>query len=157
MMKVVARQRRFRTVVALLGLGALSACNLFRHDHDHPEAEVHTMRLTFTGPGGTQTLNVTGASGENRSVTLGLGTTAVEATWIRADGTPDPIAHTTEFRLDATVQGTGVVWTPSATVHHAGTLAIQSPVTNVAVNFGLLHVVENHHDFGPFTVQVSAQ
>jgi hypothetical protein len=145
--------------LGLAVLTAASGCNLFGQARDDDHVEVVSMRLTFTSAGtAPQVLNLTGAAGENRAVTLGVGTTTVSAHWLRADGQPDPVAHTAAFRLEATPPaGSGVTWALSSTSNHAGTLTIPGAVTNVQVPFSLFHVSENHPDFGPIPVTITAQ
>ena len=143
----------FKTVAALAMLALLASCGSDSTSPDREdEPDVVAIRLTF-GSGAPVTF--TGAAGESRSVRVPLGATAVSAQWLRADGSVDPAATAGVFRLRVTTPA-GITFVNDPASAFSGTLTVSSATTNAPVEFGLLHVAENHTDWGPITVNVSA-
>jgi len=141
----------FRIAAVLSVLAFAASCDSdSTGPDDEDEPEVTQMRITF----GAQSFTFTGAQGEARAVRVPVGTTAVSVQWLRADGTVDPIAVTPTFTLRVT-GANGVTFTNSAAQSFSGTLTAPA-VTNAPVQFELLHVAENHPDFGPLTINISA-
>jgi hypothetical protein len=144
------RNRRRRLLGASLALAlAHVACD------DDPmqaeeEPEVATMRLTV----GTQTIDVA----DNGVVTGGpiaipVGSTAISVEWLLADGSPADDVDGVEFQLDVQTDNAAIV-TFTRTGPFVGTLVGVTP-GSTTVEMGLLHVLEGHHDFGPFVVPVT--
>jgi hypothetical protein len=139
--------------IAILALVVLagSGCSESIRDDDEDEPQVASMRLTFNG---TTTVTLTGAGG-TQSVTLPQGPNTVTAVFLRQDGSPDPVAVSGVFRLEVTAVGP-ITFTRSGTNFFAGTLTIGAPLNSVGVQFSLYHIADDHHDFGPFTVNVTS-
>ncbi len=152
-MLVMKRFRRLLQVVTAVSVAAtVSACGDDTAEPD-PEPEVATMRLTV----GTQTITVNTSgtvTGGPLVVTRGTNV-AVAATWLRADGTADPLVTTAEFRLSGTSDNAATA-TFTHTAGFSGTIAGVAAGTT-QLRFGLLHIAENHNDFGPFPVPVTVQ
>lgn len=138
-------------LVALLALSVAAACGKDATDPHDDEPQVTQMRLTL----GSTSYTFTGAAGENRAVRVPLGATSVSVQWLRADGTVDAHATTPTFSLKVT-PGAGITFANTSAQSFTGTLTVAAAVTSVPVQFALLHVAENHEDFGPITVGVSA-
>ncbi len=140
---------RFRQLFAAstLVLG-LAACK----DNTGPEEaepEVVSMRITLAS-GATATVNASGTV--TGTLTIPAGTaTGFTIEFLNAAGAPDPLVTAAEFRASVT-PATGITFT--RTGNFAGTLRGDAAGT-VSVRFGLLHIEENHDDFGPFPVSVS--
>jgi hypothetical protein len=140
---------RFRQLIAVstLVLG-LAACK----DSTGPgeaEPEVATMRITLAS-GASATVNASGTV--SGSLTIPAGTaTGFTVEFLGASGAPDPLVTAAEFRASVT-PATGITFTRSG--NFEGTLRGDAAGT-VTVRFGLLHIKENHNDFGPFPVPVT--
>jgi hypothetical protein len=120
---------------------------------EEEEPKVTQIRLTF----GTQApVTYSLASGEVRNVHIPAGATTVTAQWLKADGTTETIATTTDFTLKVVVTGSGLAWTQASSNTFTGTLTATGTVTNATVTFALFHVAEQHEDFGPVPVTVSS-
>lgn len=141
-------RRSSRLVVALALVGLVGACKDSTGLDDH-EPEVESMRLTFSN-GSVVTVSSTGAVTGTASITTN-GSRTVTAEFLNAAGQPDDHVTADEFQLTVT-PGAGVTFT--RTGPFAGTLRAGATTGTVPVQFGLLHVPENHLDFGPFTVNV---
>lgn len=145
--------RRWTVSAALLLATAMGACKDSTGDAGDAEPDVATMRLTVTGQAPVSvSANGTVTGGPLR---VGVGESVVTATWLRADGTVDPNVTTAKFQLKVTVPATitGLAFARNATNPFSGTFSAQAAGT-VNAQFSLLHVEENHEDFGPFTVPV---
>jgi hypothetical protein len=142
---------RVLSTVALLAVSlTATACN---DDSTGPEPEpaVTQMRLTF---GNGQTLTLTGTS--TPTLRIPVGATTVTAQFLRADGSVDPVATAPTFRLRVIAPSGNISYAQNATNAFAGTLtATTATNTPIPVTFGLLHVAEDHTDFGPLTVQIT--
>ncbi|MBM4193537.1 MAG: hypothetical protein FJ202_04045 [Gemmatimonadetes bacterium] len=156
-MQSVLRQRWRHATAAVLALSLFAGgCKKDATAPEEEEPEVATMRLTING---TTVVNVS----ENGTVTgtfrIPVGTSTVVATWLKADGSADPIASdASAFRLAVVVpsNANGVAFALSATNNFTGTFtATSNTMTAVPVTFGLFHIAEQHTDFGPFTVPVT--
>jgi hypothetical protein len=151
-MFALLHHRTLRIAALLLATGIpLAAC-----DDDpveaEPEPEVATLRLTV----GTQvvTVNVESGTVTGGPITLPVGARTVQAEFLRADGTPDPIVTATAFRLDVTPTSTAVV-TFARTSAFSGTLTGLQSGQSTPVAFALFHLEEQHNEFSrPVTVQV---
>lgn len=130
--------------VATLALG-LSACSSTTDTH---EVHVDFMRLTV----GTQqaTVNSTGAVTGSIAITAGTAT-AVSVEFLNAAMTNALGEHADDFQVDV-APAAGITFTRSGPF--AGTLT-GSGTGVVAVSFALVHIVENHEDFGPFPVNIT--
>lgn len=140
---------RLATMFALIVASA--SCGEDTTEPEEEEPSTTQVRLTIGSQ--TQTFGPSGGA-----ITLSArGAVTVSAVWLKADGTSDPIANASEFRLQVTppASGVGSNITYSGT-GHGGTLTIPAAVTNAPVQFGLLHIAENHTDFGPLTVSITA-
>lgn len=123
---------------------------------EEEEPEVATMRLTING---TTVVNVSENGTVSGTFKIPVGTSTVVATWLKADGTPDPVASDgTKFRLSVVVPSNtnGVAFTLSSSNNFTGTFtATSNTATAIQATFGLFHLEEQHTDFGPFTVPVT--
>jgi hypothetical protein len=142
----ITRRRFAALAVAALALSA-SACK----DSTSPEAEpeVVTMRITPAG-GAAVTVSSTGVVTGTLTVPA-AGSRAVTVEFLNAAGEPDPVVDGSTFQVSV-APAAGITFV--RTGPFAGTLTGGAAGT-VAVQFGLLHIEENHNDFGPFTVNVS--
>ncbi len=128
-----------------------SACGKDATSPEEEEPSVTSMVLTFSNG---QTATITGSG--NNAVRIPVGATTVSAVFRRADGTPDPIVVTSVFRLEVVAPAGNLSFARNASNSFAGTLtATAATTTAVPVTFSLLHVAENHSDFGPFTVNIT--
>ncbi len=142
----IARRRFAAFAVAALVLGA-GACKDSTSPEEEPE--VVTMRITPAG-GSAVTVNSTGVVTGTLSVPA-AGSRAFTVEFLNAAGQPDPVVDGTTFQVSV-APAAGMTFT--RTGPFAGTLTAGAAGT-VAVQFGLLHIEENHNDFGPFTVNVT--
>jgi hypothetical protein len=112
--------------------------------NEEPEPDVATMRLVV----GTQTISVNANNGAvtGGPIVLAANTNVpVTATFLRADGLPDPLVTATTFDLDVVVPvGGGVTFTRTGAF--AGTLR-GTVAGSTTVRFGLLHLAEGHNEF----------
>lgn len=143
---VFARSRRFLGVtIAALTFGT-TGCD---DGHDHEHLEVEFMRLTI----GAQTITVNARgeiSGGTVTIPAGVATT-VTAVFLDDDMQPDDHVEADEFQLSVTPNA-GITFTRTGAF--SGTL-LGTTAGSIVVRFGLLHVEEDHHDFGPFQVPVT--
>ncbi|MFN0097398.1 MAG: hypothetical protein ACKVS7_01900 [Gemmatimonadaceae bacterium] len=142
----IARRRFAAFAVAALVLGA-GACKDSTSPEEEPE--VVTMRITPAG-GSAVTVNSTGVVTGTLSVPA-AGSRAFTVEFLNAAGQPDPVVDGTTFQVSV-APAAGMTFT--RTGPFAGTLTAGAAGT-VAVQLGLLHIEENHNDFGPFTVNVT--
>jgi hypothetical protein len=145
------RRRRFIAITLLAAVPTLTACS---KDDDHDdEPEVAFIELTI----GATTIRVDeGGNVTGGPVSIARDTdVAVTARFLRANGQPDPLVTADEFRLTGEPVNPGGI-TFTSTAAFTGTLrGLQAGIHGV--RFGLLHVAENHTDFGPLTVSITVQ
>jgi hypothetical protein len=131
---------------ALIVAAGVLACDESTPPEEEPA--VATMRLTVGGA----TIDVE----EDGSVTGGpitiSATTAISAAWLKADGTAESLVTGAEFELTVESADEGIV-TFTRTGPFAGTLNKVAAGTATA-EFALLHIAEQHEDFGPFPVSI---
>jgi len=136
-----------RAALLAVSVFALGACS---DDKDEHEVEVDFMRITA----GAQQLmvNSTGAvTGGPLALQAGVAR-AITVDFLKSDMTTDALADEAgAFQVALTVPA-GVTF--NRTGPFAGTLTA-SAAGSYNVSFALLHVEENHEDFGPFPVAVS--
>ena len=136
--------RRFLGMVLMAG--AIAACD------DDPvgpeEPEIDAVRLTL----GAQTVTITSLN-TTGTVTIPVGTTAISAVFLDADG--DVLHLGSEFELRVTPAASGAV-TFTRTGAFAGSLQATAAGTTT-MQIQAFHLEENHPDFGPFTVTVIVQ
>ena len=146
-----ARLRRSAALV--LAVAVVGACTDSTGPEDH-EPEVESIRLTFSsGSVVTSVVTISSTGAVTGTVTLPAGgSRTVAAEFLNAQGQPDDHVTADQFQL-AVTPATGVTF--SRTAAFQGTLTAGGTPGTVAVQFGLLHIEENHVDFGPFTVNVS--
>lgn len=144
MMRQFRSARRFALLAA--SAMALAACS----EEEAHEVEVDFMRITAGAQ--TVTVNSTGAvTGGPIALNTGVAR-SISVAFLAADMTSDALAeHADEFQVSVTVPA-GVTFT--RTGPFAGTLTA-SAAGSYNVGFALLHIEENHEDFGPFNVAVS--
>ena len=135
---------RRRTLLAMLFVSTftVSACGDDGVEPE-PEPEVATLRLVI----GTQTVSVNVASGAvtGGPVIIARGNTNVTATFLRADGSAEPLVTGTLFRLDASSSNSAVV-TYTSTGPFTGTLNGLQAGTGT-VTFALFHLEEGHNEW----------
>lgn len=145
---------RRAALVAVLALSVLgTACKESTAD-DEPEPEVATMRIQV----GASTVNVAA----NGTVTGGpllipRGTSTATVSYLRANGSADPVVTPAVFRTQVTIPGSvgALTFANSAANALNGTFTAAATGTiGGQITVGLLHVEENHTDFGPFPVTV---
>jgi hypothetical protein len=139
---------RFRRVIApaLIAAAAALACDETTPPEQEPE--VATMRLTV----GSATIDVE----EDGTVTGGpitiSGNTSISAAWLKADGTAEDLVTGADFELTVEIANEAFV-TFTRTGPFAGTLNRVAAGTTTAT-LALLHIEEQHEDFGPFPVSI---
>ena len=147
---------RSKWIVPVLGFALVTtAC---KDDTTEPddEPEVATMRLVV----GTQTVNVNASNGTvtGGPIVLALNTSVpVAVTFLRADGSTEPLVTATTFRMDATPANANVTFT--RTGPFAGTLRGTSAGAST-IKFALFHLAERHNEFDfdvPVTVTAGTQ
>ncbi len=146
-MLYLTRRSRLAAIaaVALLSLGA-SACQT-TDDPDEPEIE--SIRLTISGQPSI-TVSSTGVQSGTLTLTQNVATT-IQVEFLDASGAAGLGEHADEFQAQVTpVAGSGITF--ARTGPFAGTLTGATVGTGRGVSFSLLHIEENHEDFGPFTV-----
>lgn len=140
-------RRRFTVLAAALLTLGTGACK----DSTAPEEEPEVVTMRITPAGGTAiTVGSTGTVTGSLTVPAG-GTRSFTVEFLNAAGQPDPIVDGSTFQVSVTPSA-GITF--ARTGPFAGTLTGGAAGT-VAVQFGLLHIEENHNDFGPFTVNVT--
>lgn len=134
----IFRGLRFGALMLALSLSA-AACDDGPTEADD-EPEVESIRLTV---GGTQTVTLTDNS-QSGPVRIPANTAVpVTAEFLRANGTPDPLVNTQDFRLDVTPLGGGVSF--QRTAPFGGTIiATETGSRNVRVE--LFHIGEGHEE-----------
>jgi hypothetical protein len=138
--------RRIAQLSLAASLVTLGGCS---DHHDHEDLAVEFMRLTIGGQ--TVTVNARGqVSGGPVTIPAGVAT-SVTAEFLNASMAPEPAVNATDFQVSVTPNA-GISF--ARTGAFTGTLTASSTGT-IVVRFGLLHVTENHHDFGPFQVPVT--
>lgn len=143
-MSHVSCRRPARTLRALLALALLAACG---GDEDEHEPDIATMRIII----GATAVDFAGSCTPSiPTVVIPAVGASVAASFLRADGSPDPAVTEDEFELK--VEPASRFTRTSA---FAGTLSGGNP-GSAQVSFALLHKEEQHEDFGPcsLTVQV---
>jgi len=129
--------------VALLALGACSD-----PEEEEEEPDVATMRVTI---GATVVDFSGGCTPSVAGVTIPTTGAQVSAAFLRADQTPDPAVTAAEFEL-AVTPASRFTRTSAFAGALSGGAAGQAQVT-----FALLHVEEQHEDFGPCSLTVTVQ
>ena len=153
MLSTARMSLKLRYAAMILALGFAAACDDDDPVEPDPEPETATIRLQI----GTQTINMATSNGAitGGPVVITRATaTPLSATFLRADGTPDPVVQASTFELRiATVSG-GVTF--SRTGAFAGTLT--GPTAGAAsVSVLLYHLSEQHEEYGPFTMPITVQ
>lgn len=145
MLKTFRSSRRFAALaVTALALG-LAACS---KDEDAYEVEVDFMRITA----GAQQLmvNSTGAVTGSISISNGVAT-PITVAFLNGAMADALGVYADDFQVTVTT-GTGLTFT--RTGPFAGTLT--GTLTGASsASFALLHIGENHEDFGPFPVTIT--
>lgn len=153
----VSRRRALHVAAALAITTLAAACGKDSTEPDEAEPSVASIRLAFSNAAAPVTFS--GVAGETRNVTIPRGATTVTASWLRADGTIDPVATTQTFRLEVTPAATGgITFVRSATNAFSGSITATTATaagTTIPVQFALFHVAEGHEDFGPITVNIA--
>ena len=133
--------------LALGALLAVTGCSTT----EEAEPDVSSIRVTV----GTQTITIS----SNGTVTGGPITItrptapALSASFLKADGTQDAIAHGSDFELNA-VSASATLLTFTRTSGFAGTLTgLAAGSTQLAVS--LRHIADGDAHFGPFNVPVT--
>ena len=114
------------------------------------EPEVATLRLIVgpsAGPNDTVSVNVATGVVTGGPITISANT-AIEAEFLRDDGSPDPLVTDADFRLDVTPENTSFVTFTRASAF-AGTLN-KVAAGSTRIEFGLFHLEEQHHEFERF-------
>ncbi len=140
-------RRRFTAVAAAVLALSAGACK----DSVSPEEEPEVVSMRITAAGGALiTVSSTGVVTGTLTVPSG-GTRTFTVEFLNAAGQPDPVVDGSTFQVSV-APAAGITF--ARTGPFTGTLTGGAAGT-VAVQFGLLHIEENHNDFGPFTVNVT--
>lgn len=142
-MQLLSRSRRLAALAA--AALAITACSSSEEAH---EVEVDFMRITVGTS--TATVNSTGAVTGTLSIPQGAAT-AVSVEFLDAAMADALAEHADDFQVTVT-PAAGITF--ARTGPFAGTLT-GSAAGTVAVSFALLHIEENHEDFGPFPVNIT--
>lgn len=130
---------------AMMATAFVVACG---SDEEEGEPEVETMRLVF----GATTVNVNAAcQATPATVTIPTGGATVTASFLRADGSPEPLVTDAEFELRVE---------PAARFTRSSAFAgniTGGAAGSAQLSFELFHKVEQHEDFGPCSVTVTVQ
>lgn len=145
MMHVVRSSRRAAALVLAAFALSLSACSTA---DDHAEPEVESMRITVAGQAPI-TVSSTGVQSGTLNLVQGAATT-ITVQFLDAANADAITEHVDEFQAQVTpAVGSGLTF--ARTGAFTGTLTGASTGTR-AVALALLHIEENHEDFGPFNV-----
>lgn len=140
--------RKWMRIAALMILPAIAACSDDSDpiDNDDPADAITTIRLVI----GSQSVDIT-ESGASRAVDVPRGNTAVDATFLNANGNTVILPSNTTYAIQVVSQNTQRL-TFARTGAFAGTFnGVQTgPVT---VEVSLLH--GSHTDFGPRNVTIN--
>ena len=144
----VARMKSVRRGIswaALLGMVLVAGCS----EEEEQEPEVDTMRIVI----GNTTVNFAGGTCTPSPATVTIPTTgaAVAATFLRDDGSPDPLVTAGVFELDVEPAARFTRTSP-----FAGTISGGQP-GQTTFSFSLLHIEEQHEDYGPCQLPVTVQ
>ncbi len=144
MLKTVSSTRRF----AALALVALSLGVAGCKDDGVQEVEVDFMRITA----GAQQITVNSTGAVTGSITINSGVaTAVSVQFLDAAMANALVEREADFQVNVT-PGSGITF--ARTGPFAGTLTGTTAGVR-SVSFSLLHIEENHEDFGPFPVNIT--
>jgi hypothetical protein len=145
MMQIIRSSRRAATLVLAAFALSASACS---DDEDHAEPEVESMRITVAGQSPI-TVSSTGVQSGTLNLVQGAATT-ITVEFLDAANANAITEHADEFQVQVTpAAGSGLTF--ARTGAFAGTLTGTTAGTR-AVALALLHIEENHEDFGPFNV-----
>ena len=143
-----ATRKSSALILSIMCLGVGSACKDSTGPADD-EPEVEELVLTFSN-GVVATINATGTVSNAPDFVPGR-SLSFTAKFRDAADTNYVFVSPAEFELVVT-PGTGLLFT--RTGPFAGTLTAGTSTGTVPVQFGLLHIEEDHIDFGPFTMNV---
>jgi hypothetical protein len=145
MLAVTTRPRP--SAVAILATALfLAACSDSAGPEDEPQ--VTTMELTI----GATVVSFTGSCTPSQgSVSIPSAGAPLSARFLRANGTPDPLVTAAKYQLVVTPANRFV-----RSSAFAGTLTGGTP-GQAQLSFALLHIEEQHEDFGPCPLTVIVQ
>jgi len=145
MMQMLRSSRRAAALVLAAFALSASACS---DDHDHAEPEVESMRISVAGQSAI-TISSTGVQSGTLNLVQGVATT-ITVEFLDASNANAITEHADEFQAQVTAAaGSGLTF--ARTGAFAGTLTGATTGTR-AISLALLHIEENHEDFGPFNV-----
>lgn len=140
---------KWMRTAALLLLPVMAACEEDPVASD-PADDLAQIRLLI----GTQTININ-EGGPDKAITIPFGTTAISATFWRANGTQLSLPSSS-YRLDITSANSGRVIFTRGSSNFGGTLnGVTTGSTTLSI--GLFHTGEDHYDFGPHNVNITVQ
>jgi hypothetical protein len=148
-------RRPLHLLVALLTLTAVAACS--DDDPVAPEEEPEIQTVTLTVGASTVTIDKTTGAASGQLV-VPAGTSTVVAVWKKADGSIESIVTSDEFDLKfAPTNPANLSWTASGAF--GGTLTTTGLTSGQTTTAGvsLFHKLEQHDDFGPFTITIRIQ
>ena len=147
----ISRKQRYLPFAAALLVATVIACDDDPTDIEEHEPDVDSVQLVIGGT--TVTISGTGVV-TGGPVTIPVGNTSIVATFLNADGDPDPIAMSDEFRLEIVSDDEDVV-SFTSTGGFAGTL-VGGEAGATVIDVQLFHIEEGHEDFSqplPVTVE----
>ena len=145
MMQIVRSSRRAAALVLAAFALSVSACS---DADDHAEPEVESMRITVAGQAPI-TISSTGAQSGTLNLVQGAATT-ITVEFLDATNANAITEHADEFQAQVTpAAGSGLTF--ARTGPFVGTLT-GTLTGSRAIALALLHIEENHEDFGPFNV-----
>ena len=158
MLSSIHIRRGFQVTAVLALLAVVSACSDDDPIEPEEEPEVQSVRLTSAAtPAFAITINKTNGQ-PSGPLRIAVGATPIAAAWLKADGTNETLISDAEYELRIVpTTATNLSW--SATGAFSGTLTttgLTSGQTTTAT-VALRHKVEQHDDFGPYTITIQVQ
>lgn len=145
-------RRSFRALAVAAFVSAIAAgCDGNSTGSDEQEPEIASVRVTV----GAQSVTITNNGTQTGTLTVPRGNSTVAVTWLRADGSVETVVTSSEFevRMVAASGTSGVTFTPNGAF--GGTLNTTSAGQKV-LRLSLFHLEEQHDDFGPLNLTLTA-
>ncbi len=143
---------RRAAAAALVVLSLFTAACKDGTGKDEAEPEIASMRLAVGASAVTVSANGTVTGGP---LLIPRGASTLTVSYLRADGSVEPLVTPSVFRTTVTIPASvaGLTYTANPTNGLNGSFNATG-ATGGTVQVGLLHIAENHTDFGPFPVLV---
>ena len=158
MLSSIQLRRGFRITAILTSLALVSACSDDDPIEPGEEPEVQSVRLT-SGATTAFPVTINKTNGQpSGNLRVGAGTTPITAAWLRADNTNETLISDAEYELRIVpTNAANLTWTAAGaftgTLTTTGLTSGQTTTASVA----LRHKIEQHDDFGPYTITIQVQ